>query len=119
MLDFYKGGELVYSFTPTAVLAAIGDKPGYFGNPNPPFLGANGGQPYAFVNIYFTDGDSFDRVVFHQTTNAGYESDNHTVGYWIEQGGIGVPEPATWAMLISGFGLVGFTARRRNAAVSQ
>ena len=25
----------------------------------------------------------------------------------------GVPEPATWAMLISGFGLVGFAARRR------
>ena len=26
----------------------------------------------------------------------------------------GVPEPATWAMLIAGFGLVGFAARRRN-----
>jgi len=26
---------------------------------------------------------------------------------------ISVPEPATWAMLISGFGLVGFAARRR------
>ncbi len=28
-----------------------------------------------------------------------------------------VPEPATWAMLISGFGLVGFAARRRRATV--
>ena len=27
---------------------------------------------------------------------------------------VGVPEPATWAMLISGFGLVGLTARRRS-----
>lgn len=27
-----------------------------------------------------------------------------------------VPEPATWAMLISGFGLVGFAARRRRTA---
>jgi hypothetical protein len=27
-----------------------------------------------------------------------------------------VPEPATWAMLIAGFGLVGATARRRKAA---
>ena len=29
----------------------------------------------------------------------------------------GVPEPATWAMMIMGFGLVGFAARRRAAAV--
>jgi len=29
----------------------------------------------------------------------------------------GVPEPATWAMLITGFGLVGFAARRRQKAV--
>ncbi len=30
-----------------------------------------------------------------------------------------IPEPATWAMLITGFGLVGFAARRRNAATSK
>lgn len=29
-----------------------------------------------------------------------------------------VPEPASWAMLISGFGLVGFAARRRRTAVA-
>lgn len=29
-----------------------------------------------------------------------------------------VPEPATWAMMIAGFGLVGFAARRRRDAVS-
>ncbi len=29
-----------------------------------------------------------------------------------------VPEPATWAMLITGFGLVGFAARRRRAVSS-
>ncbi len=29
-----------------------------------------------------------------------------------------VPEPATWAMLITGFGLVGFAARRRRMAVA-
>ena len=29
-----------------------------------------------------------------------------------------VPEPATWAMLISGFGMVGFAARRRRAGVT-
>ncbi len=29
-----------------------------------------------------------------------------------------VPEPATWAMMITGFGLVGFAARRRRTAVA-
>ena len=29
-----------------------------------------------------------------------------------------VPEPASWAMLITGFGLVGFAARRRRAAIA-
>jgi hypothetical protein len=29
-----------------------------------------------------------------------------------------VPEPATWGMLIAGFGLVGMVARRRIATVS-
>jgi hypothetical protein len=29
-----------------------------------------------------------------------------------------VPEPASWAMMISGFGLVGFAARRRRAVVA-
>jgi hypothetical protein len=30
----------------------------------------------------------------------------------------GVPEPATWAMMIVGFGLVGSAVRRRNRQVS-
>ena len=30
-----------------------------------------------------------------------------------------VPEPATWAMLISGFGLVGFMMRRRNRGIAR
>ncbi len=56
----------------------------------------------------------------------GYESDNHTVGHFLTEGtGTGVPlspgsfptgavpEPATWAMMLAGFGLVGATVRRR------
>lgn len=35
-----------------------------------------------------------------------------------DPGGGVVPEPATWAMLLSGFGLVGFAARRRRALAS-
>jgi hypothetical protein len=32
-------------------------------------------------------------------------------------GEVGVPEPATWAMLITGFGLVGASVRRRRGVV--
>ncbi|WP_207789923.1 PEPxxWA-CTERM sorting domain-containing protein [Sandarakinorhabdus limnophila] len=35
-----------------------------------------------------------------------------------DPGGGEVPEPATWAMLIAGFGLVGAVARRRRGALS-
>jgi len=43
-------------------------------------------------------------------------------GNWaLDISGVGaagaVPEPATWALMIGGFGMVGFTARRRRIAV--
>lgn len=38
---------------------------------------------------------------------------------WAYAGGVGaVPEPASWAMLIAGFGLVGAAARRRRAVAA-
>jgi hypothetical protein len=37
--------------------------------------------------------------------------------FFLRQTGI-VPEPATWAMLITGFGLVGFALRRRKASIA-
>jgi hypothetical protein len=37
--------------------------------------------------------------------------------FYIRQSGV-VPEPATWAMLITGFGLVGFAMRRRKATIA-
>ncbi len=47
-----------------------------------------------------------------------YPGQTDTLNYafrW-EGGAGGVPEPATWAMMIMGFGLVGFAARRRGIA---
>lgn len=38
--------------------------------------------------------------------------------FFLRQAQPGVPEPATWAMLISGFGLVGFAMRRRRGVAS-
>ncbi len=47
-------------------------------------------------------------VIYGGDTGQGYRIDSITAG---------VPEPATWAMLIAGFGMVGLSARRRRMAV--
>jgi PEP-CTERM motif len=47
------------------------------------------------------------------TTSTSFVFDNLTIG----AAGAGVPEPATWAMMIVGFGLIGASARRRRQSV--
>ena len=117
VLEFYKADSLIYTFNPAKVIAAIGgctpQPQPYCGNPNDPAPRRNPTEQYAFVNIYF-DGETFDKIRFYELpgVNGNYESDNHTVGYFLEKGGNAVPEPATWAMMIMGFGLVGIAARR-------
>jgi hypothetical protein len=114
-IDFYNGAALLGTITPVDVRASIGNCPGgsWCGNPTiPPFLGAVANEQFAFLNVYFTHGQTYDRIRFYQVGGGGYESDNHTVGYFTTPGGV-VPEPATWAMLIAGFGLVGAAVRRR------
>lgn len=110
-LTFYKNGNLVYTFSAADALAGLSSA--YNGNPDQ--SGANGSQPYAFLNFYDTNG-TFDQVVFQENPQGGgYESDNHTVGYYSTMSGTlisGVPEPTTWAMLIIGFGAIGFALRK-------
>jgi len=52
------------------------------------------------------------------STSNAFEVDNFTVieSRLVESG---VPEPATWAMMLLGFGLVGFGLRKRNATPGQ
>ena len=121
VLEFYNGDTKIYSFTPTSVINAIGScnpqpQP-YCGNPNDADPRRVLNEQFAFINLYFSDDLTFDRIKFYEMPGAtgNYESDNHTVGYFLSQGGNAVPEPASWAMLIAGFGLVGMAARRRNS----
>lgn len=109
VLEFYSGSTQLAKYTYNDFLGIINDTgigSQYVGSP----VGQQTQSEYfAFMNFNFTDGDSYDAVVFSNTGSDGFESDNHTIGN-------NVPEPATWALMISGFGLVGFAARRRREA---
>jgi hypothetical protein len=98
------------------VLALVGSVSAHFGNPDAPYTGAVGDQAYVFLNFFDTDG-TFDKVSFSENpTLGGYESDNHTVGFFTQESGTpvsGVPEPANWALMIAGFALAGSVMRRR------
>jgi hypothetical protein len=101
-ISFYSGGTLIDSFTGTeltSVLPAIPDGNQSAGDTN---------RRYFFT---FGAADNVNRVVFN-TTIPAFEFDD------IAAAVSGVPEPSTWAMMILGFGLVGFTLRngRRQGA---
>lgn len=112
-LTFYKGGTNVFTLSAAQIANMFADKPAYYGNPNASKSG-NTSQPYAFLNFYDTN-DTFDKIVFSQTPQGGgYESDNHTVGFFTSQSGAAaVPEPSTWALMFCGLGMVGAAMRRR------
>ena len=101
-MEFFNGNTSVLTLGYNDLLSHL--TPDYNGSPYP---GQTGSEYFAFLNFNFTDGDSYNKIVFSNSGTDGFESDNHTIGI------NAVPEPATWAMLILGFGLVGVAARRR------
>ncbi len=115
----YNGDTLVGSFALKPLLADAGSA--YWGNPNAPWTGQDNWEPFAFFN--FTSTTAFDRIDLIQNGGGGFELDNVTIGNVLLRGGHGenstaaVPEPASWAMMLAGFGLVGGTMRARRRAV--
>lgn len=137
-VTFYSHGVELFQFRPQDVIDAVNaqsNPAAYYGNPNAAYIHQDGGEPFLFLNFFDTAG-SFDRIVFSEyNSGGGYESDNHTVGYNVSDPGLGttvtlthssepfapvpsvpgVPEPASWALMLAGFGVLGAALRRRPA----
>jgi hypothetical protein len=90
-LQFWSGGTLVRTFTGADLSV----------NPNGNQLIDVTNRRYYFT---FDASDDINKIVFQSTTPA-FEFDNFAATV------AGVPEPATWTMLILGFGFVGFMLR--------
>ncbi len=80
--------------------------------------GSSVSNPLSFTSNGFfgyTGYGAIASVVVDDPSNSAYyfKYDNVTLGNTLGNPPGGVPEPASWAMLIAGFGLVGAVARRR------
>jgi hypothetical protein len=118
IVTFYNNGVQVGKVTPDEVSSITKIDKAYYGNPNAKFKGQDKGESFAFINFYDTTG-TFNQVTFTEGNNfgGGYESDNHTVGYYTQTSiATGVPEVSTWAMMLLGFGGLGYAGYRRNKA---
>jgi len=98
-LSFFDNGTLVQSFTGTQLAQGV----------------ANGDQTSGDTNrrFFFTFDSPVNQVVFSSTAPA-FEFDTFAAAI------SAVPEPQTWAMMILGFGMIGFMLRsnRRQSAVT-
>ena len=73
-------------------------------------VGGKGGGQTTFYK--FDAGSSLDAFTLHLADSSG------AVLYWTDPGTPSVPEPASWALMLGGFGLVGGALRSHRRSVS-
>lgn len=73
-LSFYNGDSLVGEFTTSNLLGQLGSE--YKGNPRN--RGMDSGEPFAFINFFGDKNTTWNKIVVHNTSQSGFESDNYT-----------------------------------------
>lgn len=113
-LSFYWGSIDSYNFVD--VLGAGGTTLLTVGGAQIPPANGNQGSPMTNGRIYFTaTGDEVITGIRLRSEGVAFEIDDVAGTLANDGSGSTVPEPTTWAMLIAGFGLTGFAARRRRS----
>lgn len=121
--DFVAGDSFVFRLTLTKPVSVAGQK-----LYSVPGMNANGGLQQVYSTSY-SGGDfgiasgsytylAFEDILGHHNGVRRSDFDYNDAQYAFVNLTNVVPEPATWAMLIAGFGMVGFALRRRKSAIS-
>lgn len=103
-VELFNGAARLGSYNLVSTIGSLGAA--YYGNPN---NGGDSGEPFAFVN--FASAEPITSIQFHEGGGGGFEFDNVTLAG-------AVPEPASWAFMLCGFGLIGRSMRRRTISLA-
>lgn len=110
------GNGVLGGFEYSLATASAFSQPGF--GPNNLLFFANQGNRY--LNLTFADPLSGSATSHAILTTSSYECTNCGAYRLVSSGSVisaAVPEPASWATMISGFGLLGGALRRRQRAV--